>query len=444
MRDIDVVYLYENVAREMDVACAIAAILRRRYGLSVEIVQWPQSVPRLYGRVRPRVVVLPFCYFEHSFDCLLEWRRAIYVNLAWEQLFYRGNVRMKTPKGTFAVNHVLHHAWSQDYAAFAREQSIPDEHIFLNGQPAYALYDEPYRRYFAQRPALAARHGLDAGRRWVFFPENYNWAFYPVKSFRSFVKWGLSPDQIQEMREFCTRSFREVMLWFAELARRSDVEVIVRPRPATPLEQFREAVEAAVPELPPSMHIIKAESVREWIMASDIVLSSHSTSLIEAAMAGRQAFMVTPFAVPASLHQEWHSLVPRIETEEGLFKTVLDVDGPSQSRPLEAWARSKLMSRGDPVDRLAAYLATVATGQVARPPVPSWHCVTAQGEMEQVPKWIWFVFRRLRARLRRIVPPSADLTRLSEFVSADEIERRIRRWEEILQSEPSLVEGVSA
>ncbi len=102
--------------------------------------------PDIYGRVQPRVVVLPFCYTEHSFDCLLEWRQSAFVNLSWEQFFYPGNVKFKTPAGEFAVKHVLHHAWSEDYAEFARRQAIPDERVFVNGQPAYKLYDEPYRR----------------------------------------------------------------------------------------------------------------------------------------------------------------------------------------------------------------------------------------------------------------------------------------------------------
>jgi surface carbohydrate biosynthesis protein len=433
MLDIDVVYLYENVAREMDVACAVTALLRQRHGVSVRIVQWPQTVPTLYGRVKPRVVVLPFCYTEHSFDCLLEWRQSAFVNLSWEQFFYPGNVKFKTPAGEFAVKHVLHHAWSEDYAEFARRQAIPDDRVFVNGQPAYKLYDEPYRRYFAQRADLAGRYGLNPAKRWIFFPENYNWAFYSSKTVEVFVQRGLEPDEFAEMREFCTRSFRQMMQWLRRLAEERDVEVIVRPRPATPLGQFCEAVKAVLKEMPTSMHVIKEETVREWILASDVVLSSHSTSLIEAALAGRQAFMVTPFPVPAVLHQVWHPLVQRIEREEDLLDATRSSDTTPGSPQLESWARSRLMSHGDAIENLAAYLAGVVTGRISRPPVPSRLCATAQGDRDHVPKWVWFVFRRLRARYRRVVPASADLTRLSEYVAPEEIERRVRRWEALLQ-----------
>lgn len=431
MREIDVLYLYENAARELDVACAVTALLRQRHRLSVDIVQWPQSVSRLYGRVTPRVLVLPFCYFEHSFDCLLEWRHATFVNLTWEQFFYRGNVRAKTPRGVFAVKHVLHHAWSEDYACFAREQGIPAEHIFVNGQPAYTLYDEPYRRYFVNRRDLAVRHGLNPAKRWVFFPENYNWAFYPKQFLRAFVTRGQTEDEVQEMREFCTRSFCEVMRWFAGVARTGEVELIVRPRPATDLADFRDAVIRELGELPPSMHLIQGETVREWIMASDIVLSSHSTSLIEAAIAGRTGYMVTPFPIPALLLQEWHPLVTRLETEQA-FRDAIYGPAGHDPQPLATWARSRFMSRGDAIVGLADHLAQVVRGEVRHPPTPSRLCATAQGDTYRVPKWVWFVFRRSRARFRRIVPDARDLSRLREFVSSGEIERRIGRWEAIL------------
>jgi surface carbohydrate biosynthesis protein len=433
MQHVDIVYLYESIAREMDVACVVTAILRERYGVSVKIAQWPQSVPRLYGRVSPRVVVLPFCYFEHSFDCLLEWRHATFVNLTWEQLFYRGNVRAKTPRGDFAVNHVLHHAWSDAYADFARAGGIPDEHLFVNGQPAYTLYDEPYRDYFVQRDELAARHRLDPAKRWVFFPENYNWAFYSPAALKAFVTRGQSAAEIDEMRAFCTRSFEVVMRWFAELARTGAVEVIVRPRPATALADFRAAVERVVPGVPDAMHLIQAETVREWIMASDVVLSSHSTSLIEAAVARRPAYMVTPFPVPETLTQEWHTLVPRLENYDDVRSAALGRRDAAEQAGLATWARTRFMSRGDSIENLAAYLAAVVAGDRPRPPVPSRLRATAQGDIYVVPKWVWFLFRRMRARFRRMVPDTSDLTVLREYLAPAEIDRRVDRWARLLQ-----------
>ena len=208
MQDIDIVYLYEKAVRELDVACAIKYMAQHLYGLRIEIVQQNYGYPQAFEEFHPRVVVLPFCYQERSHNAyLLQWRKAVYFNLTWEQLFYPGNRTAKTPRGEFAVNHCLHHAWGDFYADFLRQQGIPNKHIFVNGNPAYALYDEPYRQYFKQRSDLASQHGLDPVRRWIFFPENYNWAFYDESMLQQMIGDGQAPDQVFAMRDFCRQSF---------------------------------------------------------------------------------------------------------------------------------------------------------------------------------------------------------------------------------------------
>jgi hypothetical protein len=161
VREVDVVYLYEHAARELDVACAVTARLRAA-GIRVEIVHWPTGFPHAVTQIRPRLVVLPFCYTEDSYEALLAyWRESIFFNLTWEQLFYSGNQQAKTPRGEFARRHVFHHAWSEMYQSFLMDAGLAGKNIFLNGQPAYTLYDEPYRGYFPSRVELAERLRLD-------------------------------------------------------------------------------------------------------------------------------------------------------------------------------------------------------------------------------------------------------------------------------------------
>ena len=263
MRRVDIAYLYEHASRELDVACAVTARLRNDYGLSVQILHWPQGFSEAVASLKPRLVTLPFCYSERSYVNLLHfWNESLFFNLTWEQLLYPGNQKAKTPRGEFALRHVVHHAWSEAYAGLLRDQGIPDEHIFCNGQPAYALYDEPYRRYFPSRAELAARYGLDERKRWIFFPENYNWAFYSDATLQRFLADGQSLEDITEMRDFCNRSLHEVLNWCRTAAMKQDVEIILRPRPSTTLERFRHEVEQSLPDLPAGLHMIQDESVR--------------------------------------------------------------------------------------------------------------------------------------------------------------------------------------
>ena len=432
VRSVDVALLFEKAVREIDVASALKYILATRHGLTTEIIQQNYPDQRLVREISPKVVVLPFCYQERSNNFFfVRWRGATFFNLTWEQLFYPGNAAAKTPRGEFAVRHVIHNAWSDGYADILRAQGVPEQHIFVSGNPAYALYDEPYRRYFKSRAAFASDAGLDASRRWVFFPENYNWAFYEPPMLEQMVRDGQSVEQVQAMRESVTRSFEAAMQWCAVLADREDVEVIVRPRPATPVDVFRRRVEEVLPRIPPRLSFIQRDTVREWVLASDVVMSSYSTTLIEASIAGKPAYIVEPIPWPASLRQEWHSLVRRVGSQDEFIAAATGA-AAGDANALEGWARSTMLANGDPIVRIADHLAAIRRGTVTTPSPAPWRSITLPGG-HPLPERILFELRRhipgpSRAPARLAIDPES----LGDVAALADLPDRVRRWQPIL------------
>jgi len=444
MSGVDVALLFEKAAREIDVACALKTILASRHGLTLEIVQQNHPDLRQLQAVRPKVVVLPFCYQERSNNYFfVRWRNATFFNLTWEQLFYPGNAAAKTPRGEFAVRHVLHNAWSDGYADLLRAQGVPDPHIFVSGNPAYALYDEPYRRYFKSREALASAHGLDAGRRWVFFPENYNWAFYEPPMLEQMIRDGQSVEQVSAMRDLVTRSFEVAMRWCAALARRGGVEVIVRPRPATSIDVFRRRVEEVLIDIPSGMSIVQRDTVRDWVLASDVVVSSYSTTLIEAGVAAKPAFIVEPIGWSESLSQGWHSLVPRVRTEDQFIAAVTDTAARAND-VLGGWARSTLLAKGDPILRIADHLAAVHRGAVPVPPPAPWQSITLPSRYP-LPRRVLFELRRhVLPRLPAPASPPIQAESLEDVAAMSEVPARVRRWQPILDEYLASLEHATA
>lgn len=426
MREVDVVYLYEHAARELDVACAVTARLRNA-GVGIEIVHWPTGFPVAVTRFRPRLVVLPFCYTEDSYEALLAyWRNSIFFNLSWEQWFYPGNQKAKTPRGEFAVRYVIHHAWSETYRDFLSNNGLAEKNIFLNGQPAYALYDEPYRAQFPSRAEMAARYGLDPSRRWVFFPENYNWAFYSDATIQQFIRGGQSPAEIDEMVEYCRRSFNDLLKWFALIAQNENVEVILRPRPSAVMGEFQNAVKRTLPEFPAHLHIIQKGSVREWILASDVILSSHSTSLIEGAVAGKPVFMVEPHPMPAALKVEWHELLGHLKTCEEVRLACAGRFAREDTR-LGDWARRTMMGRGDGIHNLARYISDLLAGKSDVPPPPSREAATPALKWIP-PAWLWSVYRRAKQSVRFHRSNGIEPEFVKDAVSREEVNDRIAKW----------------
>jgi surface carbohydrate biosynthesis protein len=431
VREVDVVYLYEHAARELEVACAVLAHLRKKHSIHAEIIHWPTGFPHAVTRIRPKVVILPFCYSERSYEALLAyWREARFFNITWEQLFYPGNQKAKTPRGKFALNHVIHHAWSEFYADFLLKNGLAEKRIFLNGQPAYALYDTPYRAYFCSRTEIAERNHLDPSRRWIFFPENYNWAFYSEKTIRQFVESGQDLADINAMREYCERSLHEVIHWLADIACDNQFEVILRPRPSTSLNEFRLVVEKMLRQLPLRLHIIQQGSIREWILASDLVFSSHSTSLIEAAVAGKPAFMVEPYKIPAALKASWQELLTHVETQSQFLEICFSNHHTMDER-LAKWARKALMSHGDSISNLADFIVSLLGGKVDMPPPPSPEIATPT--LRWIPPvWMWSVYWRVKQGVRHPVTSGVESGFVKDVVKRSVIEDNVQRWAYLL------------
>jgi len=441
MKDIDVLYFYEHVDRELDVACAIKAVAEQQFGLTVEIEQHP------YGellsdltRFRPRIVALPNLY-NSNVPYALEWPEASYVNLMWEQIFYRGNAKAKLPRGDFALHHVWHHAWG-DFSRFQLcEQGVPGDHVFVNGNPTYVLYTEPYRRYYNQRTVLAEKYGLDPSRRWVFFPENYNWAFYNEAQLQLFVEGGQSPADIQQMSEFCLRSFDEVARWCYALAQTGAVELIVRPRPSTPLDLFRSVMQRSLAALPQRLRLIKDESIREWIIASDVVVSSYSTSLIEAAVAGKPVYMLEPIPLLEQLYMAWHDFTPRLRTAEEFKAVGLNREAAAPDARLREWGRAAMMPRGDPIRGLAEFFSRlIRDGSLRLPPfrrdllyLPPVRGLPQPALFEY--HKLYRAYQRFRRKLTAVkVQPS--FTYEKDVIAAGEVQQRIERWRHVVAASP--------
>ncbi len=440
MQDIDVLYLYEYAARELDVACAVKAIAEQHYGLKIHVDQHPfgEMLSDL-TRFRPRIVAIPQVT-SSNIPYVLEWPDAVYVNLMWEQILYKGNAKAKMPRGEFALRHMVHHVWGQESADLLKEQSVLATHIYINGNPTYALYQEPYRRYYERRDELARLYHLDPAKPWIFFPENYNWAFYNDVQLQSFVISGQSVDEIYTMRDFCVRSFDEVMRWCEAAANRGRVEVIVRPRPGTPLADFQNAVRKVVTTIPEHLHIVKDESVREWIINSDVVVTSYSTSLIEAAVAGKPVYILEPYPIPEAIGMDWHDLAPHIKARAEFEAMCQNAAVVAPDPRLGEWAQAMMMPRGDAIWGLTDFFYRLSRRQAARPPLLPRESVALPANFNLPPLLLFEYHKALRGyqRFRRKMfktPVRPNPTHERELVGQAEIARRVEQWRSLIANQ---------
>lgn len=374
-RPVDVLIFVEHVARELDVACIVAHELESSHHRTVAFASCAWGVAEALATWTPRVVALPYCYSAADpvlRRCLPFWPDALYVNLAFEQVFHRLNERFKAPRDQFAKRIARHHAWGPAARDYLRAHGVPAEHIFRNGNPTLALYERPYADSYPDRATLAQRFGLDPCRRWVFAPENYAAAFNTDLMQRDYVQRGYTPDEAEETRAYARRALHESIRWWAAAAAASPIEMIVRPRPAVPLAMFVDECRRILgAELPRNLRVIKDGSVREWILASDVVAGGYTTTLIEAAWARKHVLMLRPLPMVAALEADWYRLVPPVASACAFCHAVADEPAPDTYEPLRAWTRERLWENTDPLVALAKYLSDRVGDSQRRASVPT-------------------------------------------------------------------------
>jgi hypothetical protein len=418
MEKIDVLWCIEHIAREMDVACAVKCLAEARYGLKIEIRHLYLHARESMERYQPAVVALPFFYNSKDLaleDYVRKWPSAIIFNLAWEEIFYKGHLKLKAPADDFTRRRVIHHAWGDFFKRYLLENGVEERHVFLNGNPAYQLYLGPYSEYYRDRGWLAQKYGLDKDKRWVIVPENYRWAFITDATIDWRSGQGSDRAELLAMREFAGDSLGHLLGWCNAAAARDRLEIIFRPKPVTMLTEMEDFYNRRVGgSRPAGLHLIKGESVREWILAGDVVISSFSTTLIEAAIAGRPTYMVEPLPISESFAADWYQYVPRIRNETEFDRACREQAAAGADR-LKAWAAGEMLANGDPISRLADFLHDL----VKRPPAP----VTLRSRLAQLAGQWRHPYRKTYFNPR---------THENDRFDDDDVDRKVDEWSKIL------------
>lgn len=353
---VDVIFFIEHVARELDIACAIKALLENEHGVSVVIKSIAHELEETVSFYHPQVVVLPYCngVINHPPEKMIpHWPNARYISLTFEQVLGKAQLDYIRKKDEFTRKFLFYSVWGEFYRQILLDTGVDPQNIRINGSPTLNLYRPPYRFFYPQdKVTLASQYGLSPDKRWIFVPENYGWAFFHDRLVRDRIQRGFNPQHAYQYREFSLRSLEETAAWWCALGQRMDAELIVRPRPATPENDFRAKFSEFGLSIPPHLHIIKDGTVREWIIASDIVMSSFSTTLIEAAVAHKPVYMLTPFPLPDFLYSEWYDDVEKIHTLEAFVRVCSGVSLNNNWFKLENWVNQTLFSGADAIQNI--------------------------------------------------------------------------------------------
>jgi len=429
----DIVVCIEHVAREFHLACAIRYLARARYGLAVQVLSLSQDLEAALANLRPHVVTVPFCRSRQDFgiETILErCPQARLVNLACEQLLNRGSRVFRLPADSLARREVTHVAAGDFFRQWLLQARVPPENVVTAGSLTCEMYRRPYRTLFeSRRDELARMHGLDSNRPWVFFPENFSAAFMSAAHRRFRQRRGFRARDLRAYIAYSQATFRQVAPWCVAAASLGTVELIVRPRPAIDADVFARNLQDAAGSLPRErLHLIKSGNVREWIHASQLVVSNYSSTLVEAAVAGKPAFLLSPVDLPESALMDWYCWAERLSDREAFLQVLLQADDVRPPTRLAQWADRNLLPHGDAIANVTALLADICQGRRMAP------CPTGQPRWSRATQRFRKHLRRGERQLRDLLLPGRKscFVHSSDRISPQAVEACTRQWEQIL------------
>jgi surface carbohydrate biosynthesis protein len=438
MKNIGVLFLVEHIDRELDAVTCITEKLQSKFGIASDVRNYYQDFSYVLRRYNPNVVVFPFFYgADHIFPTTYveRWPNVCFVNMAWEQILAKLDVPMIVPRDEIAKNKINHLCWTNQHHDFLRDYGVPTDHLYLTGNPVMKFYENPYKNYFDTRDQLAQKYGLDSKRKWVLFPENYAAAFYSDRQLQHLVsRENADLEYLREARAYCDRSLKLFFAWTKDLDGENDPVLILRPRPAITLDQMVDFMRRTIGTPGKNLRIIKAGTAREWILAADHVISSYSTTLIEAALAGKMIHMFEPEPLVEGLESEWHRFVPSLTERDNYFNAVRQTEIVKTGAAVAEWARARVFPVGDPLDAIAEVISRLhrAVAPRAGASIPDHHRMQAgQILVERISK-----FSQRRPVLRRFTRGYRfGPYRIADIFGADDIAARVWRWRAALKSE---------
>ena len=429
----DVLICVEHVARELDIACAVRYLAERDHGLRVHISSMTE-IPR--RERRPQVIVVPYFLSVDDFGLpplVSAYPDTPFVNLAFEQVLFRANARFKRPRDRVAKQDVLHLASGEFFQQHLRDAGVDVANIRTTGSLSCSLYRPPYRDYFrVPRLELANRHQLDPDKPWVFFPENFGAAFFKDSQIRHRARRGFDEQALHIYRDFARRSFERIMRWCAAAVEQGTAELIIRPRPATPRAEFvKRFAEVTGARCADGLHFIKQGSVREWILASEVVVSSFSTSLLESAVAEKPSLLLAPEEVPDCLRSEWLDHATCVQNESQFAELIRDPLSAQRTDGLGKWAKDTLLNSGDPIRNVTQLVSDICSGQLRAPAPPRFPARVRTSRY--ISNAVKSVERKLRAAMRGEDPRNSRLHE-DDHIHASDVDQRVARWAAVLDS----------
>lgn len=314
-KEVDVIFFVEHKDRELESIKLIAEKLKKE-GKSSLILSVYFHVHYLY-LYKAKTFVFPYLINQNDWPVSFVYKMygdsVEYINMNWEQLISKVNEEYKKPQDNFVKKKVRHIAWNNYFEEYLIRYGVNKDNIKITGNPANEILFKLLNKKNEWRRKLSKEFTLDTSKKWLFMPMNYGWAFSSDSLINAKIKKGYPEKIAWEYREYSQKCLNKFIYFIEKISKEYDYEIIIRPHPSITEDDYKKVFDKTIGYIPKSIYLSKAHSIREWIVASDIVGSSWSTSVWDAYNIGKPVFLFTPFKRPEWLDVWWNDEVVNLD-----------------------------------------------------------------------------------------------------------------------------------
>jgi surface carbohydrate biosynthesis protein len=320
VKEVDVIFFVEHKDRELESIKLIANKLKEK-GKKVLILSIYYHLHYLF-KYKAKIFVFPYLLSQYDWPVSLVYRMykesVAYVNMNWEQLLFPVNLRYKKPKDNFTKKKVYQFCWNESYKDFLVRNGVDEKNIIVGGNVANELLYGKLHKRENLRENFSKKYHLDLNKKWLFLPMNYGWAFSSDSLIKRKIAYGYPENIAWKYREYSKKCLNEFIIFVNELKKRFDYEIVLRPHPSISENDYKKLFVQIIGFVPDIL-INRDFSIREWIIASDIIGSSWSTSVWDAYNIGKKVFLFTPYKRPEWLNVWWNDQIVN-------FKSISEFD----------------------------------------------------------------------------------------------------------------------
>jgi surface carbohydrate biosynthesis protein len=260
------------------------------------------------------------CYQNAS----LEWHTKDFVafdkviDMQWENIVYPKDERAGVFKNYTGIGReVVRVSWGEANKKRLLESAHMDpKNIKVVGHVGMDFLRDELKGYYLSRKELFAQYDLPLDKKVLLFAS----PFYADNLSEEYIA-GMCKKHGEDWRDyydFMMRSEKEILQWMEKLCNeRDDILLIYRPHPGHIGKHMSEVAARC-----DNFKVISERSVKQWIVASDIIYTGNSSTIVEAFFAGKMCYLLFPYEVTDGFELKLISAGKKIKTYEQFVRTI--------------------------------------------------------------------------------------------------------------------------